>query len=226
MEETKEQSLIAREVILRETAFRLKNAADAQIALHEVWQALVTDKDRLQLVASDVVAALEENRFPLILSDRKDHLELLMTEITAMGAGKNIVGFLVTSDTGKRMRNKMMEEIKITRENGGFPFLLSTGSLIGEGFDLPELCTLVLAMPLSFKGRLVQYAGRLHRESTGKNNVRIYDYIDVNLGLGITMFRKRMATYRKMDYKVEIPFDSRLNDIVSQKTRTRPDMLV
>lgn len=226
MEETKEQSLIAREVILRETAFRMKNAADVQIALHEVWQALVTDKDRLQLVASDVVAALEENRFPLILSDRKDHLELLMTEITAIGAGKNIVGFLVTSDTGKRMRNKMMEEIKIAREGGGFPFLLSTGSLIGEGFDLPELCTLVLAMPLSFKGRLVQYAGRLHRESTGKNNVRIYDYIDVNLGLGITMFRKRMVTYRKMGYKVEIPSDSRLNDIVSQKTRTRPDMLV
>ncbi len=67
------------------------------------------------------------------------------------------------------------------RERGEFPFLLSTGSLIGEGFDLPELCTLVLAMPLSFKGRLVQYAGRLHRESEGKQDVRIYDYVDVIL---------------------------------------------
>jgi len=62
----------------------------------------------------------------------------------------------------------MMEEIKAMRGRGETPFLLSTGSLIGEGFDLPELCTLVLAMPVSFKGRLVQYAGRLHRESAEK----------------------------------------------------------
>jgi superfamily II DNA or RNA helicase len=83
-------------------------------------------------------------------------------------------------------------------------FLLSTGSLIGEGFDLPELCTLILAMPLSFKGRLVQYAGRLHRESEGKTDVRIYDYVDARIGLGITMFRKRLTTYRKMGYAIDI----------------------
>lgn len=214
MEETKAQSLLARQVILRETAFRM---SDAPLALHEIWQALVTDKDRLHLVASDVIAALEEGRFPLVLSDRKDHLELLLAEITEMQANKHAAGFLVTSDTGKRMRNGMMEEIRAMRGRGESPFLLSTGSLIGEGFDLPELCTLVLAMPLSFKGRLVQYAGRLHRESVGKNNVRIYDYVDVNLGLGITMFRKRMAAYKKMGYSVEVPPDSHLNDIVGRK---------
>jgi superfamily II DNA or RNA helicase len=118
----------------------------------------------------------------------------------------------------------MMEEIKSMRERGELPFLLSTGSLIGEGFDLPELCTLVLAMPLSFKGRLVQYAGRLHRESAGKHDVRIYDYVDANLGLCITMFRKRMSTYRKMGYSVEIPPESHLSEVVgrkrSPKTRT------
>jgi superfamily II DNA or RNA helicase len=98
------------------------------------------------------------------------------------------------------------------------PFLLSTGSLIGEGFDLPELCTLVLAMPLSFKGRLVQYAGRLNRESAGKTDVRIYDYVDVNLGLGITMFRKRITTYKKMGYSVEIPPGSHLADVMKRKS--------
>lgn len=82
--------------------------------------------------------------------------------------------------------------------------------MIGEGFDLPELCTLMLAMPLSFKGRLVQYAGRLHRESAGKKDVRIYDYVDVNLGLGITMFRKRLTTYRKMGYTIHLPPGSKL----------------
>lgn len=68
-------------------------------------------------------------------------------------------------------------------------------------------------MPLSFKGRLVQYAGRLHRESAGKNDVRIYDYVDVNLGLGVIMYRKRMATYQKMGYTIELPPDSALNNI-------------
>jgi superfamily II DNA or RNA helicase len=73
-------------------------------------------------------------------------------------------------------------------------------------------------MPLSFKGRLVQYAGRLHRESEGKHNVRIYDYVDANLGLCITMFRKRMTTYRKMGYNVEIPSDSHLSEVVGRKS--------
>jgi len=81
---------------------------------------------------------------------------------------------------------------------------MSTGSLIGEGSDIPELCTLMLAMPLSFKGRLIQYAGRLHRESAGKTDVRIYDYVDVNLALGISMFKKSMTTYKKMGYSVEL----------------------
>jgi superfamily II DNA or RNA helicase len=215
MEETKAQALLSRQVFVRETGFRMGPEASAQPALHEIWQALVTDKERLRLVASDVIGALEEERFPLVLSDRKDHLELLLAEITA--TRKQAAGFLFTSDIGKRQRNQMMEEIRAMRERGEFPFLLSTGSLIGEGFDLPELCTLVLAMPLSFKGRLVQYAGRLHRESAGKQDVRIYDYVDANLGLCITMFRKRMTTYRKMGYTVEIPPDSHLSKVVGRK---------
>ena len=217
MEETKAQSLISRQVILRETDFRMSHETNVQPPIYEIWQALVTDTDRLRVVASDVVAALKERRFPLILSDRKDHLELLLAEITAMHDEKKVTGFLITSDTGKRLRNQIMQEVRAMRERGEFPFLLSTGSLIGEGFDLPELCTLVLAMPLSFKGRLVQYAGRLHRESTGKTDVRIYDYVDANLGLCIAMFRKRMATYRKMGYTVEIPADSHLNDLIGRR---------
>jgi superfamily II DNA or RNA helicase len=57
-------------------------------------------------------------------------------------------------------------------------------------------------MPLSFKGRLIQYAGRLHRASSGKREVIIYDYIDKSLALGISMFRKRLTTYRKMGYTI------------------------
>ena len=82
-------------------------------------------------------------------------------------------------------------------------FILSTGSLIGEGFDLPELDTLFIAMPFSFKGRMIQYAGRLHRSFPEKKSVIIYDYCDTNTGLTISMFRKRLSAYRSMGYSVE-----------------------
>ncbi len=81
--------------------------------------------------------------------------------------------------------------------------LLATSSLIGEGFDLPQLDTLFLAMPLSFKGRLVQYAGRLHRPCEGKRDVLIYDYIEPSNTLTMSMHRKRLTAYRQMGYRVE-----------------------
>ena len=140
-----------------------------------------------------------------------------------MTGEKQTPGFLMTSETGKRTRTRIMEDIKAALEWGEYPFLLSTGSLIGEGFDLPELSALILAMPLSFKGRLVQYAGRLHRESSGKDDVVIYDYVDDHLGLGITMFRKRMTTYRKMGYTIDIPPESRLSELLSRKKRAKSD---
>ena len=84
------------------------------------------------------------------------------------------------------------------------PFVLfSTASLIGEGFDLPCLDTMVLAMPLSFKGRLTQYAGRLHRFAAGKGDVRIHDYIETNHPMMMHMYRKRMVAYREMGYVVQ-----------------------
>lgn len=202
MAETQAQIDLIKKMIIRETSFCLPTDAPPQPAIHQIWEWLVHDQDRIQLVATDVMEALKQKRFPLILSDRKDHLELLYNEICKKTDQLNAKGFILTSNTGKRERNKILLEIKAMLTTEQCPFLLSTGSLIGEGFDLPELSTLFLAMPLSFKGRLIQYAGRLHRASSGKREVSIYDYIDKNLALGITMFRKRLATYRKMGYSI------------------------
>jgi superfamily II DNA or RNA helicase len=135
---------------------------------------------------------------------------LLYNEIYKKTDEIDAKGYVFTSNTGKRERNKILQEIKAMLSTEQCPFLLSTGSLIGEGFDLPELSTLFLAMPLSFKGRLIQYAGRLHRASSGKHEVIIYDYIDRNLALGITMFRKRLITYRKMGYTIAFEEGSQL----------------
>lgn len=209
MNESVAQMQIERHVIVRETDFRMVESQGLRSELHEIWQALISDANRIALVASDIVMSLSEGRFPLVLSDRKEHLEAINQHVAQMKDGGAATGYVITSANGKKERTRFIESARGLHAQGKPAFLLSTGSLIGEGFDLPELCTLVLAMPLSFKGRLVQYAGRLHRESEGKNNVRIYDYVDVNLGLGITMFRKRLATYRKMGYTIEMPPESK-----------------
>ena len=99
----------------------------------------------------------------------------------------------------------MLEEIHSSIANKKSVCLLTTGSLIGEGFDLPALDTLFLAMPVAFRGRVIQYAGRIHRPVEGKDEVRIYDYVDPWSGLTISMFRKRVKAYRSMGYRVESP---------------------
>ena len=95
-----------------------------------------------------------------------------------------------------------MENIKSCIHDNRPYCILSTGSLIGEGFDLPELDTLFLAMPISYKGRIIQYAGRLHRQHEDKSEIHIYDYVDTSSGLTISMFKKRLVGYRNMNYTI------------------------
>ena len=125
MMESIEQMQIKRRVIVRETSFRMPGESGQQ-PLHEIWQALVNDKDRLRLVATDVASALEEGRFPLVLSDRIDHLESLMKEVLSIPCKKEINGFLITSDMGKRARSQMIEQARQLRKSGSAAFLLST----------------------------------------------------------------------------------------------------
>jgi len=82
--------------------------------------------------------------------------------------------------------------------------ILATGRLIGEGFDHPPLDTLVLAMPISWKGTLQQYAGRLHRNHAGKQDVRIYDYVESDQPQLASMWHKRLRGYRAMGYTVGV----------------------
>ena len=69
---------------------------------------------------------------------------------------------------------------------------------------MPELDTLFLTMPISFKGRLIQYAGRLHRFSEKKKPVRIYDYVEPDQPLTAQMYRKRRTAYHEMGYSIQI----------------------
>jgi superfamily II DNA or RNA helicase len=220
MAETAGQAGILKRAIVRETTFRLPPDSPLQPAIHEIWSSLIKDENRTGLIVGDIIESLRLKQFPLILSDRKDHLEFLFEKIGDQFLdGVPVKGFILTSDAGKKIRKKILSEIMEMLNNGELPYLLSTGSLIGEGFDLPELSTLILAMPVSFKGRLIQYAGRLHRESEGKKQVQIFDYVDVNLGLGISMFRKRLSVYKKMGYSVEVKEGTKVDDIINCRRR-------
>lgn len=81
--------------------------------------------------------------------------------------------------------------------------LLATGKLVGEGFDHPPLVTLILAMPISWKGTLQQYAGRLHRENTHKNDVKIIDFVDTGHPALLRMWKRRQQGYKAMGYRIE-----------------------
>jgi superfamily II DNA or RNA helicase len=220
MAEGDAQAGIAKRVIVRETTLKLSETTE-QLPIHEIWEKLVNDRDRLLLVAEDVINALQQGKFPLILSDRVDHLELLLSEISKK-SGRMDNGFLITSSMGKRKRKKAIDEMKQMFLEGDSPYILSTGSLIGEGFDFPDLSTLFLTMPVSFKGRIMQYAGRIHRQSKGKSEVQIFDYVDSNLALGISMFKKRLSAYRKMGYQFDVHDDSKLINVIwSRKGRKK-----
>ena len=195
--------LIAKRVVVRETSLTLSKHLGDRPAIHLVWDELTTDAGRIEMIAKDVVEAVNTGRFPLIISDRKEHLEALEKKIASFSSSLRI--FRLEGTMGKKARKVIMDEMKKASDANSPICLLATASLIGEGVDIPRLDTLVLAMPISFKGRMVQYAGRLHRQWPGKKDVVIYDYLDTCSGLTVSMYRKRMQAYKSMGYQIHAP---------------------
>lgn len=164
--------------------------------IHTLWPALIADEERNRMIFDDIMNALEERRSPIVLTERKEHLEILRQKL------ENFVKHIIVLHGGMRskVRKEMiakLTEIPDTEER----LLLATGQYIGEGFDDPRLDTLFLAMPFSFKGKMIQYAGRLHRSYQGKSEVRIYDYVDINIPILVKMHKKRLKAYKALGYE-------------------------
>lgn len=174
---------------------------------HLLIESLVSDERRNALVAQDAVSALRASRFPLLISDRKEHMDRLERLIKEQASNdKDLSNLRIIRLDGSltaKQRRAAIKEIGRTREAGAPTLIIATASLIGEGFDLPDLDTLVLSMPLSFEGRMIQYAGRLHRLSEKKSDVLIYDYLDSSNAMLLKMYRNRLKAYRKMGYVVQ-----------------------
>jgi superfamily II DNA or RNA helicase len=163
--------------------------------IQELYAALAIDKSRNEMILDDVIASLEERRSPILLTERKDHLEFFAERLRGFTPSL----LVLHGGMSARARRKAMDSLAAIRP-GQERLVLATGRYIGEGFDDARLDTLFLALPISWKGTLVQYAGRLHRLHPGKTEVRIYDYVDREVPMLLRMFEKRLRGYRAIGY--------------------------
>jgi len=192
-----------RTVKVRRTTVALPPDAGSRPPIHVVWEALVQDERRIGVIVADLLSCAAAGRSPLVLADRKVYLDRLQQAFTAKATG--VMSHRLDGQMGKKARSEVLRQIGEHYDEGKPFVLFATASLIGEGFDLPRLDTLVLSMPLSFKGRLVQYAGRLHRRHEAKGAAMIFDYLDDNHAITQAMFRRRVAGYKELGYAVEMP---------------------
>ncbi len=165
--------------------------------IQDVFRYLAGDMARTAAIASEIEAAYAEGRKVLVLTERTEHLDAIRQALD----GKAPAPFILHGRLSRKQRTALITELEALPPEAP-RILLATGELIGEGFDHPTLDTLILAMPVSWKGALQQYAGRLHREHTGKTNVRIIDFVDTGHPALLRMWEKRQRGYRAMGYRV------------------------
>jgi len=189
-------------VIPRVTGFNLP-ASDSEMSIQTLYGTLTESDARNELIFNDVLQTLEEGRSPLLLTERTDHLQWFEQRIKPFV--KNVV--VLRGGLGRKAQREVMEElgsIKSDEER----LIIATGRYIGEGFDDIRLDTLFLALPISWRGTLQQYVGRLHRQHEGKHELRVYDYIDQDVPVLLRMYQRRLKGYQSMGYEIVSEIDN------------------
>ncbi|MGA9426524.1 MAG: hypothetical protein WBV33_15705, partial [Terracidiphilus sp.] len=181
----------------RHTDFRMPPDL-TEVTIQDVYGALSNDASRNAMIADDVVRAIEAGRSPLLLTGRTEHLQYFATRLS--GAAQHV--FVLKGGMGKKQRRLTAEALAAVPDDES-RVILATGSYIGEGFDDARLDTLFLAMPISWKGTLQQYAGRLHRLHDNKRIVQVYDYIDNGVLMLARMYERRLRGYSTIGYAID-----------------------
>ena len=189
-------------VIVRPTNFRLplhlQNVTSPPI--QDVYALLAKDEERNRLIVEDVIAAVRANRSPVLLTERREHLDSLAGLLSQHI--QNVV--VMTGGMGKKQRQQLAEQIASLPADQP-RVIVATGRYLGEGFDDERLDTLFLALPISWRGTLTQYAGRLHRLNAAKKDVIIYDYVDFEVPLLAKMHARRRTGYKAIGYEIALP---------------------
>ena len=197
-----------RYLIPRFTSYR--SITEDRQTITAMYQSLSEDTVRNNLIVNDICKVVGSGRTPIILTNRTSHVTLLAEKLKT--TIPNVIT-LTGSDTTKDKREALQRLQAISPSE---PLVIvATGKYVGEGFDYPRLDTLFLALPISWKGLVAQYAGRLHRENEGKKDVRIYDYIDIHEPVCDSMYRKRLKGYASIGYKTIIKGQPTLFDNVN-----------
>ena len=165
--------------------------------IQEIFRHLACDRSRTETIATEVRTAIRHGRKVLVLTERTDHLGAIQAALD----GLEPAPFVLHGRMSRKQRAALLATLT-TLPPDAPRVLLATGKLIGEGFDHPPLDTLILAMPVSWKGTLQQYAGRLHREHVGKTSVRIIDFTDTGHPSLLRMWERRQRGYRAMGYRI------------------------
>jgi len=165
--------------------------------IQDVFLKVCSDTERTATIVAEVGDAFDQGRKILVLTERTDHLSAIEEQL--VGRVESL--FTLHGRMSKKQRSALIGELEELPADAP-RVILATGKLVGEGFDHPALDTLVLAMPVSWKGTLQQYAGRLHREHASKADVRIIDFIDTGHPALLRMWSKRQAGYKAMGYRL------------------------
>lgn len=185
-----------------------------RLSIATLYKYLSEDEIRNNLIVEDICKAVNTGRTPIILTNRTAHVSVLAEKLKA--TIKNVISLTGAGTT--REKREAMQRLQTIPDSEQL-VIVATGKYIGEGFDYPRLDTLFLALPISWKGLLTQYAGRLHREYEGKKDVRIYDYIDIHEPICDSMYRKRLKGYAAIGYKTintaQPTLFDHINDITS-----------
>ncbi len=187
-------------VIVRPTGLSLASTGSPEDSptIHELYAAIASDEGRNDMIIADVLQAVAMGRSPVVLTERREHLELLDARLRPLV--RNLI--VLKGGMGVRQRRVVSEQLQ------GIPddeerVLLATGRYLGEGFDDARLDTLFLTMPVSWRGTVAQYAGRLHRMHDAKTEVLIYDYADLQVPMLARMHSRRIKGYQAIGYRVE-----------------------
>jgi len=177
---------------------RVISATATQEDINSLYKLIAESEVRNQQIIEDVRKCMSGHRTPVILTKYKEHAKLLYDSL--VNDGENV--FIMYGDNTPK-ENDIIKEKLLNIPSSESLILVATGQIIGEGFNLPRLDTLMLASPVSFAGRLEQYVGRLNRDFEGKTDVMVYDYVDSHLRVLNNMFLKRLKTYRKIGFEVK-----------------------
>jgi superfamily II DNA or RNA helicase len=181
-------------IAIRDTDFILEENSE-DLKIQSLYRLLAEDDKRNEMIFDDVLHALEEGRSPILLTERKEHLNYLAEYFRKFT--RNLI--VLHGGKSSKKRQQDLEQLGAIPDNEE-RLILATGRYIGEGFDDARLDTLFLALPVSWKGTLIQYVGRLHRLHPDKTEVRVYDYVDRNVPMLERMFQRRMRGYRAIGY--------------------------